>query len=97
LSEFNVQNQPKIAWPSQLIVARAYLDQLGRSQALPAKRIDALTKAIARAQTSKLGTKDVARLQGMAPSVEADASGAKNTADANRLHALAKILQSPTA
>jgi hypothetical protein len=97
LSEFNVQNQPKIAWPSQLIVARAYLDQLGRSQALPAKRIDALTKAIARAQTSKLGTKDVARLQGMAPSVEADASGVKNTADANRLHALAKILQSPTA
>jgi hypothetical protein len=97
LSEFNVQNQPKIAWPSQLIVARAYLDQLGRSQALPAKRIDALTKAIARAQTSKLGTKDVARLQGMAPSVEADASGVTNTADANRLHALAKILQSPTA
>jgi hypothetical protein len=97
MSEFNVQNQPKIAWPSQLVVARAYLDQLGRSQALPAKRLDALNKAVVRAQTSKLGKKDVARLQGMAASVETDAAGAKNTADAKRLHALAQILQSPTA
>jgi hypothetical protein len=97
LSEFNVQNQPKIAWPSQLVVARAYLDQLGRSQALPAKRLDALNKAVVRAQTSKLGKKDVARLQSMAASVEADAAGAKNTADAKRLRALAQILQSPTA
>jgi hypothetical protein len=97
LSEFNVQNQPKITWPSQLVVARAYLDQLGRSQALPAKRLDALNKAVARAQTSKLGKKDVARLRGMAASVEADASGAKDVADAKRLHALAQILQSPTA
>ncbi len=97
LSEFNVQNQPKITWPSQLVVARAYLDQLGRSQALPAKQLDALNKAVVRAQTSKLGKKDVARLQGMATSVEADAAGAKNTADAKRLHALAQILQSPTA
>ena len=97
LSEFNVQNQPKITWPSQLVVARAYLDQLGRSQALPAKQLDALNKAVVRAQTSKLGKKDVARLQGMAASVEADAAGAKNTADAKRLHALAQILQSPTA
>jgi hypothetical protein len=97
MSEFNVQNQPKVAWPSQLVVARAYLDQLGRSQALPAKRLDALNKAVVRAQTSKLAKKDVARLQGMAASVEADAAGATNTADAKRLHALAQILQSPTA
>ena len=50
-----------------------------------------------RDRTSKLGMKDVARLQGMAASVEADAAGAKNTADAKRLHALAQIMQSPTA
>jgi hypothetical protein len=97
LSEFNVQNQPKISWPSHLVVARAYLDQLGRSQALPAKRLDALNNAVARAQTSKLGKKDVARLQGLAASVEADAAGAKNPADAKRLHGLAQILQSPKA
>jgi hypothetical protein len=97
LSEFNVQNQPKITWPSHLVVARAYLDQLGRSQALPAKRLNALNQAVARAQTSKLGKKDIAKLQGMAASVEADAAGAKNAADAKRLNALAQILKSPTA
>ena len=95
-SELNVQNQPKITWPSQLIVARAYLDQLGRSQALPSKQIAALNKAIMRAQTSHLGKKDTAKLHGMAASVETEASAAKNTADAKRLQALASILQSPT-
>jgi hypothetical protein len=96
-NELNVQNQQKITWPSQLVVARAYLDQLGRSQGLPSKRIADLNKAIARAQASHLGKKDLAKLHGMAASVETQASAAKNTADSNRLHALAHILQSPTA
>jgi hypothetical protein len=95
-SELNVQNQPKIIWPSQLIVARAYLDQLGRSQALPPKRIATLNNAIARAQTSHLGKKDLAKLHGMAASVETEASTAKNISDAKRLHALALILRNPT-
>ncbi len=96
-AELNVQSQPKITWPSQLIVARAYLDQLGRSQALPAKRIAALDKAIARAQASHLARKDLVKLQGMGASVGTSASAARSTADATRLHALALILQSPTA
>ena len=96
-SELNVQNQPKITWPSQLIVARAYVDQLQRSQALPAKQIASLNKAIARAQKSHLGKKDVARLSAMAPSIETASSSAKTPADANRMHALAQILEAPTA
>lgn len=32
--ELNVQNQPKITWPSNFIVARAYVDQLSRSGAV---------------------------------------------------------------
>ena len=95
-SELNVQNQPKITWPSQLIVARAYVDQLARSQALPPKRIASLNNVIARAQTSHLGKKDLAKLHGMAASVETEASTAKNISDAKRLHALALILQNPT-
>ena len=96
-NELNVQNQSKLSWPSQLVVARAYLDQLGRSQALSAKRIATLNKAIARAQTSNLGPKDRVRLQGMAASVETEASNATNTTDSKRLRALALILQSPAA
>jgi len=96
-SELNVQNQPKITWPSQLMVARAYLDQLGRSQALSSERIAALNKAIGRTQKSNFGKKDLAKLHGMAASVETDAAAAKDTANAKRLHALAQILESPTA
>jgi hypothetical protein len=73
------------------------VDQLSRSQALPAKRIAAFHKAIGRAQRSHLGKKDLAKLQGMAASLETDASAAKNPADAKRLHALSQILQSPVA
>ena len=46
VAELNVQNQEKIEWPRQLVVAKAYLDQLERSQALPADRIAALRQAI---------------------------------------------------
>lgn len=96
-NELNVQNQQKITWPSQLIVAKAYLDQLARSQALPAKQINSLNKAIAQAEKSHLGKKDVARLQKSASVIEANASTIKNSVDAGRLHALAQILQNPVA
>ena len=32
--ELNVQNQPKIVWPQNFVVARAYLDQLARGKSL---------------------------------------------------------------
>ena len=40
--ELNVQNQPKIVWPQNLIVAKAYVAQLERSGALGAARLAAL-------------------------------------------------------
>ena len=97
VNELNVQNQQKITWPSQLTVARAYVDQLERSQALSADRIADLNKAIARAQKSHLAKKDLAKLRGMAASVETSASDAKDAKDAQRLHELAHILEAPTA
>jgi hypothetical protein len=93
----NVQDQQKFAWPSHLVVAKAYLDQLQRSHGLPAKRIAGLNKAIARAQASHLDAKGLATLHSMAGSLEARAPASSNAADAQRLHALALILQSPTA
>ena len=87
VAEFNVQNQQKIVWPRQLIVAQAYVDQLERSQALPVDRIASLRTAIQKGDTGNL--------KKMAPALEKDATGAKNAADANRLRALAEILKSP--
>ena len=38
--EFNSQQQPKVTWPSSVVVARAYLDQLKRSKAIPDARAE---------------------------------------------------------
>ncbi|HEV2991329.1 MAG TPA: hypothetical protein VG759_23015 [Candidatus Angelobacter sp.] len=97
VNELNVQNQQKIEWPAKLVVAKAYLDQLSRSQALPADRITALEKAIQSAESSHLGKSDLAKLKRMAPSLEKDAGKAKSPADATRLRGLAEILQHPAA
>jgi hypothetical protein len=97
VAELNVQNQQKIEWPAQLVVAKAYLDQLTRSQALPANQIANLQKAIHSAEASHLSKGKVKNLQKMAPSVQQSADSAKTPADAARMHALAKILEHPVA
>ena len=35
--EFNAQQQPKVTWPATAVVARAYVDQLNRTQGDPAR------------------------------------------------------------
>jgi DNA-binding transcriptional regulator YdaS (Cro superfamily) len=88
LDELNVQNQPKITWPANFVVARAYVDQLSRGAALPAQKLSALSAAIDKAELRK----DVAPLKTLAASLEKDASTAKTPADADRMRALAGIL-----
>ncbi|WP_182276687.1 hypothetical protein [Granulicella sp. 5B5] len=97
VTELNVQNQQKIVWPSELIVAKAYLDQLARSQALSASRIAHTREAIAKAEASHMSAKEVAKLNKLAPSLEATATAAKDPADSKRLLALAEILKHPSA
>jgi hypothetical protein len=94
--ELNVQNQQKIEWPAQLVVAKAYIDQLSRSQSLAAEQIADLRKAIQKAESSHMSRGKVAKLQHMAPSLENSATSAKNPADSERLHALAEILKHPS-
>jgi hypothetical protein len=97
VSELNVQNQQKIEWPGKLVVAKAYLDQLSRSQALPADKITALQKAIQSAESSHMNQDALANLKGMASSLQNEAGSAKSPADATRLKALAEILEHPAA
>ena len=97
VAALNVQNQQKIEWPANLVVAKAYLDQLQRSQALPADRIAALEKAIQSAEKSHMSKSSLAKLQSMAASVEAGATTSKSPADAKRLQTLAEILKHPSA
>jgi hypothetical protein len=94
-TELNVQNQEKIEWSRQLIVARAYIDQLERSQALPAARIADLRQAIQGAESSRLNRKERKRLGSLAPSLEKIVGSTKSVADSTRLRALAEILKQP--
>jgi hypothetical protein len=97
VGELNVQNQQKLEWPSKLIVAKAYVDQLSRSQALPSDRISALQAAIQSAESSHMSKAALEKLKGLGPSLQKDAGSAKTPADAQRLRALARILEHPAA
>jgi hypothetical protein len=97
VTELNVQNQQKLMWPANLVVAKAYVDQLSRSQALAAGRIAQLQKAIHSAENSHLSNSSLEKLKRMAPSLEKSAASAKTPADAKRMHALADVLKHPSA
>ncbi|HVL68737.1 MAG TPA: hypothetical protein VM364_15850 [Vicinamibacterales bacterium] len=82
--EFNAQQQPRIAWPANATVARAYLDQLARTNALPAERLTALRTALDR--------KDRAQLEQAAAEIQSLAASATGR-DAARLRELAAALK----
>jgi hypothetical protein len=95
VSELNVQNQQKIVWPRTLVVAKAYVDQLERSQALPTDQIAGLRNAIQTAESSNMKQKELAKLKSLAPSLEKTAASTTNAADSTRMHELAEILKKP--
>ncbi len=53
LDYFNTQDQPKLTWPASFVVARAYVDQLERSNGLPAERVGAVRHELDRAEKSQ--------------------------------------------
>jgi hypothetical protein len=86
-AQFNPQQQFRVTWPAEPVVARAYLDQLARSTALPVPIAAELTATLDDA-TARLGngTRDeplAARLESLAGSLdggEGDAVTAKRRA-----------------
>ena len=91
--ELNVQNQPKITWPQNFVVARAYLDQLARGSSLAAPRITTLNAAMDKAEALHYQAKEVAQLKTLAASLDKDAAAAKTPADAERMRAVAEIMK----
>lgn len=94
VERLNVQNQQRIVWPNRLVVAKAYLDQLERSQALTADQISAARSAIQSAERSQLNPAARARLRRFAQSLKAGAAP-QNPVDAKRVQALTEILERP--
>ena len=80
----NVQDQQKIVYPQTLITAKAYVDQLARSNALTADKATAINAAIDAKKTKELKT--------FAASLDKDASTA-SPADSAKMKDLAAILK----
>lgn len=95
VAELNVQNQQRIVWPKNLTVAKAYVDQLERSQGLPAAHITRLRAAIDAAEKANLSGSAVAKLKSEATAVDEIAYVTRDQADKGRLTALAAILRAP--
>ena len=75
MDEFNAQLQPKIEWPTDVVVARAYLDQLMRSNSIRADRAVAVSTALDRvgnATQSADMTTAATNLREVAGALEAD-------------------------
>src|SRR5438477_12644943 len=73
LDYFNTQDQPKLTWPASFVVARAYVDQLARSNGLSVERVKAVRQELDRAEKSQ-GQARRAALSQLATALGQDAS-----------------------
>jgi len=95
-TSFNAQQQARITWPSDSVVARAYIDQLNRTKGISTARAGAVTSALERADRvkntrSREAETSLDELTSLSAQVDADARTASGR-DAVRLHALAATL-----
>ncbi len=95
---FNAQQQRRIDWPARPLVARVYLDQLGRSDAIAAERRVALSDLLGRtdqmlADGSRTDAAIAEQLDTAAAALERDSAGASGR-NQKRLRSLAETLTS---
>ena len=84
LEYFNTQGQPKITWPAHPAVARAYLDQLARTNGLASDKIASTRAALDRAMgLSGQARKDA--LSQLATQLHGDMTGAGDSAKVHQL------------
>ena len=89
--DYNAQSQRRIQWPDTPVVARAYLDQLIRANAIQPSRVAAVTKTLDQLDHHAHPTDALA----LANELTARASTAASTRNADRFRAIARILKHP--
>ena len=92
LTEFNAQHQSRITWPSSLVVARAYLDQLNRGKAISAAQAAAVKSAIDNADRKNPSQGALDQLAATAAQLGSDGANASSR-DRQRIEALVEILK----
>jgi hypothetical protein len=95
VAEFNPQHQERITWPADVVVAKAYLDQLSRQSSVPAGQVTALQRRVEQAERAT-GARRAPALE--AAAVEAQRmAGAAAGKDAERLQGIASTLRAVAA
>ena len=96
LDYFNTQDQPKISWPASFVVARAYVDQLERSNGLATLRVKAVRQALEQAEKSQGAARRNALTQ-LADSLGQDAATSTDQAKVQKLTAVVTELANTVA
>ena len=86
---FNTQGQPKLVWPASFALARAYADQVERSNGLSAGRLSAARQALTSAESAS-GAQRRDALTALAAQLDVDA---RASSDAGKVQALAKAVR----
>lgn len=86
LDYLNAQGQPRFVWPPSFALARAYLDQLERSQGLAPERIAAVRSALAAAEQAS-GDERRTALSALAAQLQGDVAAARDAAKVQKLAA----------
>jgi hypothetical protein len=87
LDYFNAQDQPKVTWPASFVLARAYVDQLERSNGLSAERLKMVRQQLSRAEKSQGAARRDALTQ-LATALGQDASMSSDRAKVQKLTAV---------
>ena len=91
LAFLNVQSQPRLVWPASFALARAYLDQLERSNGLAAAKISAERASLQRAEAAS-GRSRRSALTQLATQVDRDGAGAGDAAKVRMVAAVVRQL-----
>ena len=89
MDNLNPQLQTRIVWPASFVVARAYLDQLNRSNGISRTRSAAVARELARAEGLRGAVRRTA-LTTLAAALERDAAG---STDAARVRMMASAVR----
>ena len=87
LDYFNTQDQPKLTWAPSFVLARAYVDQLERSNGLSAERLKAVRQSLDRAEKAKNDARRDALTQ-LATTLRQDAASSTDQAKVQKLAAV---------
>jgi hypothetical protein len=90
MTEFNPQMQTRLTWPAHFAVARAYVDQLARGNAVTPTQITRIRRDLARAEGMRAGTARRTALTTLAASVDRDAA---RSADPAKMRLLSTTLR----